>query len=524
MNSNLACMLARAARAYPDETAVFLGSEPVVSFAGLADRAARCAYGLRHWLGLAAGERVALVLRNCPEYVELLYGIWHAGLCAVPINAKLHPQEVDYIVCDSGARLCFVEDPAAQTGTQGMVVGSADYRALFAAPGMLPAEVGGNDLAWLFYTSGTTGKPKGAMLSHRNLTAMSWAYLNGVARVRPGDSLIHAAPMSHGSGLYMIPHLAEGASQVIPPSGGFELAEIAGLIAVHRRPSFFAAPTMLNRLVEHARAGAADLANLELVVCGGAPLYVEDEIAALACLGPKLAQIYGQGESPMTITAQSAALIAAAQAAGDPVALASVGAPLLGIELRIADAADRSLAAGEVGEILVRGPTVMAGYWNLPEASAATLRNGWLHTGDLGCLDEAGRLTLKDRSKDVIISGGSNIYPREVEEVLLAHPAVAEVAVFGLPHADWGEEVVAVVVLKAGEQVGERELDHWCLAAIARFKRPKHYLFVAELPKNSTGKVLKTALRELSTASATTINARDWQWSKSWNAAPPSAS
>lgn len=523
MNPNLACMLARTARAYPDETALFLGSEPVASFAGLADRAARCADGLRHRLGLAAGERVALALKNCPEYVELLYGIWHAGLCAVPINAKLHPREVDEIVRDSGARLCFVNEPEAQAVTQGIVVGSADYRALFAAPGGAAAEVAGDDLAWLFYTSGTTGKPKGAMLSHRNLTAMSWAYLNAVARVRPGDSLIHAAPMSHGSGLYMIPHLAEGAAQVIPRSGGFELAEIAGLIAVHRRPSFFAAPTMLNRLVEYARGGA-DLAQLELVVCGGAPLYVEDEIAALACLGPKIAQIYGQGESPMTITGQSAVRIAAAHTAGDYPALVSVGAPLPGIEVRIADADDRPLATGEIGEILVRGPTVMAGYWNRPEASAATLRNGWLHTGDVGCLDEQGRLTLKDRSKDVIISGGSNIYPREVEDALLAHPAVAEVAVLGRPHPDWGEEVVAVVVAKAGEQVGERELDHWCLASIARFKRPKHYLFVAELPKNSTGKVLKTALRELSTASANAINARDWHWSKSWNAAPPSAS
>lgn len=512
MNPNLAQMLVRTARAYPDQPALYLGTEPLFTFRQLADRVARCACGLRDWLGLHAGDQVALVMKNCPQYVELLYGIWHAGLCAVPINARLHPREIQGILQDSGARLSFAADAEAVSGARTIVVGSTDYHALFAAHGMPVTDVSEDALAWLFYTSGTTGKPKGVMLSHRNLGAMSRAYASAVTRILPGDSLIHAAPMSHGSGLYVVPHLAEGASQVIPPSGGFDAAELAGLIATHQRPSFFAAPTMLKRLVEYARRTRADLANLKLVVCGGAPLYVEDEVAAIECLGPRIAQIYGQGESPMTITAHSSHEIGRAYADGNLKALASVGRTLPGVEIRIADAEDRALPAGAIGEVLVRGPTVMQGYWNNPEASAATLRNGWLHTGDVGCLDEQGQLTLKDRSKDTIISGGSNIYPREVEDALLAHAAVAEVSVLGRSHPVWGEEVVAVVVLKAGMRMTQSELDQWCLQRIARFKRPKAYLFVNALPRNSNGKVLKTALRELLAQGGEPANARTWRW------------
>jgi long-chain acyl-CoA synthetase len=218
----------------------------------------------------------------------------------------------------------------------------------------------------------------------------------------------------------------------------------------------------------------------------------------LAALGPKLAQIYGQGESPMTITAMSRAVLADAAARGDDRRLGSVGVAQTGIELRIAGGDDAALNTGEIGDVLVRGATVMQGYWRNPEASAVTLANGWLHTGDVGCLDADGFLTLKDRSKDLIISGGANIYPREVEEVLQRHAAVSEVAVVGRRHPDWGEEVVACVVARgtADKAVLERELDALCIAHIARFKRPKTYAFFQELPKNNTGKVLKTVLRE----------------------------
>mgnify|MGYP003488384171 CR=1 FL=1 len=243
---------------------------------------------------------------------------------------------------------------------------------------------------------------------------------------------------------------------------------------------------------------------MKSIVYGGGPMYVADAKAAFAALGPRLAQIYGQGESPMTITAMNPALVADAIARDDDAQLGSVGIAHKGIDVRVGDADDRPLPTGEIGEVLVRGPTVMQGYWNNPEATRSALANGWLHTGDVGSLDADGFLTLKDRSKDLIVSGGSNIYPREVEEVLLLHPDVGEAAVIGRVHEDWGEEVVACIVAggAAAADAGSRRrlegaLDTLCLEHIARFKRPRTYMFLPELPKNNTGKVLKTTLREL---------------------------
>ncbi len=364
-----------------------------------------------------------------------------------------------------------------------------------------PVAVAADDAAWLFYTSGTTGRPKGVEITHGNLLAMAQCFLTDVEAIAPGDAILHPAPLSHGSGLYLIPHIARGAVNVIPASGGFDPAEIVQLVNAWKRSLFFAAPTMLKRLVDAPALGQARLDHLKCIVYGGGPMYVEDCKAAFAALGPRVAQIYGQGESPMAITAMGRALLADAVARGDDARIASVGYPQTGIDVRVAGADDRALPEGAVGEVLVRGPTVMRGYWRNAEASAQTLANGWLHTGDLGVFDGDGFLTLKDRSKDLIISGGSNIYPREVEEALLKHPDVAEVAVIGRAHPDWGEEVVACVVARLplrdadARRAFEAALDAVCLEHIARFKRPKAYVFVAELPKNNTGKVLKTALR-----------------------------
>jgi long-chain acyl-CoA synthetase len=249
--------------------------------------------------------------------------------------------------------------------------------------------------------------------------------------------------------------------------------------------------------VEHPSAAAADVSGLKTIVYGGGPMYVADCLKALDVLGPRLVQIYGQGESPMTITALGRAHHVDRAHPRFLERLASVGLPYASVEVMVADEDDRPLSAGETGEVLVRGDTVMRGYWNRPDATAAALRGGWLHTGDVGALDADGFLTLKDRSKDLIISGGTNIYPREVEEVLLAHASVAEASVVGAPHPEWGEEVVAFVVLRPGASADEAALDRQCLDHIARFKRPKRYRFVDALPKNNYGKVLKTALRSL---------------------------
>jgi long-chain acyl-CoA synthetase len=486
---NLAHLLHAVARRLPQAAAIALGTRTVATNAQLALRVQTLAAGMlgRHRLG--PGDRVALAMKNCPEYYEVLFACWHAGLTAVPMNAKLHPKEFAYILGNCGAKLCFATPDLAGSiaGTEVLATGSREYRGLEGTPAA-PAEVRPQDVAWLFYTSGTTGVPKGAMLTHRNLLFSNQAYFADIDKLAPGDSILHAAPLTHGSGLYGLPHLAAGALNVIPESGGFEPEEIFRLIAAHRGVSFFAAPTMLVRLLASPAAGGADLRNLKTITYGGAPMYVADCVRAIELFGPRLYQLFGQGESPMTITGLPQSDHAARSR------LESCGFARTGVEVKVFDDADRELPAGEVGEIVTRSDCVMAGYWDNPAATAKALRGGWLHTGDLGSLDEAGYLGIRDRSKDMIISGGANIYPREIEEVLLRHPAVAECSVVGRPHPEWGEEVVAFVV-RSGD-VDARQLDELCLGHIARFKRPRDYRFVDALPKNNTGKVLKTELRK----------------------------
>ena len=495
---NIASWLFRAGLSHPGMPAVGQGPRVAFDYGVLAERAARLAGALRGF-GLAPGDRVAIVAKNCVEYVELMFGIWHAGLAAVPANAKLHGKELGYILEHSGARVCFASSgldaelaPHAPASLERLiVVGSADYEALLTADAVTVAPRSGDDLAWLFYTSGTTGRPKGAMLTHRSLAQASFAYLSEVDAVAPGGSILHAAPMSHGSGLYIMPHVARLGVNVVPESGSFEPDEIFRLFDAWTPMSMFAAPTMVKRLIDSASGCNPD--SIRTIVWGGAPMYVEDALKALDRFGPRLAQIYGQGEAPMTITTLSKQDIADRDHPRWLARLGSAGKPYACLEVIVADRDDRPMPPGETGEILCRGDVVMPGYWQNAEATAQTMRGGWLHTGDVGAFDHEGYLTLKDRSKDMIISGGSNIYPREVEEVLLKHSSVREVSVIGRPHPEWGEVVVAYVV--GGARANE--LDELCLNAIARFKRPKDYVFVDALPKNNYGKILKTELREL---------------------------
>ncbi len=506
---NIAHWLTRSALSHPNMPASALGTRVVASFGELGSRSARLAGVLRERFGLAPGDRVAIVGKNSPAYLELLFGIWHAGLAAVPANAKLHGAELGYILAHSGARVCFASDgleseiaPHAPASLECLIViGSREYEALFKADAIAVTPRSSDDLAWLFYTSGTTGRPKGAMLTHHNLAQATFAYLSEVDPAAPADTLLHAAPMSHGSGLYIMAHIARLGLQVTPESGGFEPDEIFNLFAHWRRASMFAAPTMIKRLVE-SRADC-DPESIRTLIWGGAPMYGEDALAALDRFGPRLAQIYGQGEAPMTITTLSKQDIAERAHPRWRERLLSAGKPYACVEVMVADGEDRPLPQGQTGEILVRGDVVMRGYWQNEDATAASLRSGWLHTGDIGVTDAEGYLHLKDRPKDLIISGGSNVYPREVEEVLLTHPSVREVAVIGRADREWGEVVVAYV---AGEAARE-ELDALCLQRIARFKRPKDYVFVPALPKNNYGKILKTELRARDAARITANNA-----------------
>jgi acyl-CoA synthetase (AMP-forming)/AMP-acid ligase II len=496
---NLFTLLDQAATRFPQRGAIYVGHEPVVTYTELRSRALRLGGGLRSRYG--AGDRIAIVSENRPEYVEALFGIWAAGLVAVPVNAKLHPREIAQILDDAQARAIVVSPKLAHDVASALAaapiacdvtrIASDDYARHLACDPVAPAEAVPDALAWLFYTSGTTGRSKGAMLTHRNLLAMTVGYLADVDTVDEDASLLHAAPMSHGSGLYVLPYIARGARHVIPRSSGFDPAEFLDLCDRHPGSAAFLAPTMVQRLRVAAEASPRRPANLRTIVYGGGPMYVAELRKALRVFGQLFVQIYGQGEAPMTITC----LRRADHASDDEAILGSVGWARTGVEVAIVDANGRPLPAGEVGEIVCRGDVVMAGYWNNPAATAEALRDGWLYTGDVGSLDARGYLTLHDRSKDVVISGGSNIYPREVEEALLAHPGVAEACVVGQADREWGEVVVAFVVPAAGSHVTTDALDAHCLARIARFKRPKRYVFVDALPKNNYGKVLKRELR-----------------------------
>lgn len=503
---NPAVWVERHGRRRGPEAALAAGERVHATWAQWAERTARLAGGLRDGSGLRAGDRVAIVMSNRPEYLEALYATWHAGLVAVPVNARLHRDEVAYVLEHSGTRLALTDEDHADDvtsllgrvpGLREVVVAPGDrWARLASAPPVAIADLAAHDPAWLFYTSGTTGRPKGATLTARSLLMASLSYFADIDPVAPQDAMLHAAPLSHGSGIYGLPHVARGAVSVLPESGGVDAAEIASLLRRWPGTTFFAAPTMVKRLAaEPVMAEAAG--HLKTIVYGGAPMYLADLEEALGVFGPRLAQIYGQGETPMTITGLSKADHADREHPRWRERMQSVGFPRTDVEVRVVDLDDRPVPTGGIGEVVVRGDVVMAGYWDQPDESAETLRGGWLHTGDLGVFDEDGFLTLRDRSKDLVISGGMNIYPREVEEALLHHPGVRAVAVVGRPDPQWGESLVAFVVADdPARPPTVDELDRACVDRIARYKRPKDYRVVDALPTNNYGKVLKRELRE----------------------------
>ncbi|MDI3328830.1 MAG: long-chain fatty acid--CoA ligase [Alicyclobacillaceae bacterium] len=511
---NLGYMLSRSAAAYPDHPAIIQG-DLVLTYREFNERVNRVASALRR-LGLEAGDRVAVFSPNRPEILEVLFATWKAGLAAVPMNFRLHRDEVLYILNHSEAKVlvyagvnqedvdCIAGDLTTTRtaicldGLGGKGESHAltvlDYGELLERGGTAEwvVPVDGDDLAWLFYTSGTTGRPKGAMLTHRILLLV---VLNACADIYPfghDDIGLHAAPLTHGSGMYSLPLIAKGATNVILAAPRFDPETVFALIEKHRVTVLpFMAPTMVKRLIESDKRSKYDLRSLRGIVYGGAPMYVEDLVAGLKAFGQVFSQAYGQGECPMTITGLSRE----EHDLNRPGRLASAGTPRLGVQVCIQDEEGNPLPPRNIGEITVRSDLVMKGYWRNPDSTADTIVNGWLRTGDVGYMDEQGYLYILDRTKDMIISGGNNIYPREVEEVLLRHPTVQEVCVFGVPDPEWGEAVKAVVVLKPGNAVTEEELIAFCRDHLASYKKPRSVDFVEELPKNAYGKVLKRELR-----------------------------
>lgn len=495
---NLFGLLQQTAKRYGDHPAVFSGPSQVLTYAQWEADALRLSRGLLQ-LG-QPGDRVLLASRNCPEILVLMFAVWAAGMTFAPVNAKLHPNEIDAIIVDADARIIVADQEIANSlwvaGDEErhiVSIDGEDYRKLFDAQPGEAVDVDAASTAWIFYTSGTTGKSKGAMLSHRCLRAVIAAHLADFEDLSADHSIIHAAPLSHGTGICVLPYVARGSRHVVPASAGFKEAEFLELCRVHPGCGAFLVPTMVQRLRIELERSDCRSHGLRSLIFGGGPMYIDELRRALDCFGPILRHLYGQGEAPMTI----AGIREVDFADRSEALMNSVGWPRTGVEVRIVDEDDQELPAGEIGEVVCRGDIMMSGYWRDPEASASALRGGWLHTGDLGSVDDRGRLVLRGRSKDLIISGGTNIYAKEVEDVLMTHPAVLEAAVVGQKDVEWGETIVAFVVTHQDHIVSSQDLEQHCLRSISRFKRPKDYLFVSELPKSDYGKVLKRRLTQM---------------------------
>jgi acyl-CoA synthetase (AMP-forming)/AMP-acid ligase II len=503
---NVFGLLANAALAWGERIAVRYGDR-TQTYRELSATAAGFGAFLRD-RGIQPGDRVAIFLKNGFEYPAVLFGLFRAGFVAVPINAKLHQREVAFVIENSGAKAIVLDAAAAdalesvlkaRNAPQFFIVGnsSAQNSIEFAfgpdASGVLPFEAQPDDPAWIFYTSGTTGRPKGATLSHRNLVAMAVNCLADIYSFQPNDRVLHAAPLSHGSGMYLIPSLARGAENIIDAGASFEPNRVLRLAADLGVTAFaFLAPTMIVRLLDADASLAAP--SLRAIVYGGAPIHLEHLRAAVQRFGPILVQLYGQGEAPMTISY----LPARAHESADSDLLRSAGFVRTGVDVEVLDDEGRPSGLGEAGEIAVRGDVVMRGYWENAGADAAAFVDSWLRTGDIGRFDDKGRLHILDRRHDTIISGGANIYPREIEEVLTRHSAVKEAIVFGVPDLEWGESVAAAVVLHERiSDVTPAQLIQFCRDHLASFKKPKTIRILPELPKNAYGKVLR---RELQTA------------------------
>ena len=503
---DVATLVHRATRRFAKRTAV-AGPRGLQTFAELGDRVTRLARGLRA-LGLQVGDRVLDLQTNDHTYLETDLAIRSAGLVRVALNHRLHPDDWIRIAEDSGARALvydarFVDQAQALVDGIDIVVVIGDapgtaYAKLVAGQhnGRLPA-VDAAELCGLHYSSGTTGRPKGAQRTHRNWFASLVNMTHDVLGTPPlpTDVYVHAGPITHTSGLFVLPFLVAGATQVVLPSWDPE----ALIHAIEHRGATHTAlvPTMVARLLAIPDVSRERLSGLKMLGYAGAPMPPEQLRQAHERLTPHLVQYYGLVEAipPVTVLDEHDH---ARGLTTDPDVLTSAGRPALGVEIRVVDEDAQDVRDGDVGEVITRGDHVMRGYWNAgnDQDLSKSVVDGWLHTGDLGRLDDMGRLWLVDRKGDMIISGGYNIYPREVEDVIAAVPGVHEVAVIGVADPDWGQRVVACYSTHPGVDVTEAQVLEHCRAAMASYKKPKAVHRVDAFPLNSTGKIAKRVLRQ----------------------------
>lgn len=503
---NIANLLFETARWSGDRTA-FRWDEGSRTYGEAAARAGAMAAGLRA-LGVAPGDRVGLLMHNSAELLEAMFAAWGAGACVVPLNAALTREEIAYHVDD--ASMCVLVSDGEFSDKVAGLRGGSSLREIVTArtpvdgagprldelvaayEGSAPAtEVDGAAPAWIMYTSGTSGRPKGAVLTHDNLTFITVGYLADVMPVEPGEVGLHVTPLTHGGGYHALAFTGRGAVQVLAPRGSFDPARFCRLVEKHRVAHVWLVPTQIKMLLRYPDLERHDLSSLRRVVYGGAPMYGEDLKEAVERLGQIFVQIFAQSETAMTGTY----LPPAEHLVDDARRLTSCGRARTGVEVRVVDEHDVPQPPGTAGEVAIRAPSVMRGYWERPEETAETLRGGWLHTGDIGSLDEQGYLYVHDRARDLVITGGMNVYPREVEEALLQHRAVAQVCVVGVPDERWGEAVKALVVLEDGVHASEDEIIAFAGLHLAGYKKPKSVDFLEDLPKNAYGKVLRRELR-----------------------------
>jgi acyl-CoA synthetase (AMP-forming)/AMP-acid ligase II len=540
--SNLARLLTHTAQLFPERAGLIQG-EARWSWGEIEQRVAAMTAALRA-LGLRKGDRILVHSRNHRAMFESCWVAFRLGCVWVPTNFRLAPPEVAYLASSSGAVAMIAEDAfpphvdaarAASPALRHVIAigrpreGELAYedlvaahltplgdhsgrladatahahttRAAITAAALAPASahevVTHDDPLWLFYTSGTTGRPKAGILTHGQ---MAFVVTNHLADLIPGtdetDCSIAVAPLSHGAGIHALLNVARGAPTVLLEGEKLDPAVVWALIERHRVSNLFTVPTIVKVLVEHPAVDEHDHSSLKFLIYAGAPMYRADQQLALRKLGPVLVQYFGLGEVTGCITVLPRHMHHADDAHPDA-NVGSCGRPRTGMEVAVLDAEGLPVPVGEIGEICCRGPAVFAGYHDNPEATAKALRGGWFHTGDLGRLDARGLLTITGRESDMYISGGSNVYPREVEEVLLTHPGVAEVAIVGLPDAKWGEIGAAVVVRRAGfEALDEHALLAHLEGRSARYRWPQRWHFWAELPKSGYGKILKREIKE----------------------------
>ena len=499
----------RAARYWGDRPAI-LFRDNAISFAQLDERSNRLANALLA-LGATKGDRIAVQSWNRPELIELECALYKAGLVKVALNARLSPAEVIETVTNAEPVIMIV-GPGHLSSLAGIASqltsvrkfiaieqaqeGFLDYEATLAGAANInpDVEMAPEDLAVLHYTSGSTGKLKAAMQTVGNRMASLRKVVMGRMRAQPGDVLALSGPITHASGMFIQPFLFQGGTILLHER--FDPEAFLAAIEKHKVTHSFVVPTMINMLVAHPRIKDFDLGSLRVLTYGSAPIAPSRIREAWHALGPVLSQGYGAGETTGGLVALTTEDHRLAIEQGQEELLTSCGRAFSEAQVKLVDDDGNEVKPGEIGEIVIQGPDVFAGYWREPELSAAALKNGWLHTGDLARMDERGFLYIVDRKKEMIISGGFNVYPTEIEQVLYRHPAIYEACVIGVPDPVWGEAIKAVVVLREGQAATEAELIEHCRTLLADFKKPRSVDFVGELPKNANGKLSRKDVKE----------------------------